>query len=149
MRAMGRGLQRRGELSQRMDWRRPGSATSVTLALTSQIRPQTRHSHAASIPVIQEQLLLVREKCRTTAANDFVVHLCQGESGKIPVGSTKPSAKSTPRDHKSSNSTPAFGKGGLQETWDYYQDLVGPKNLDTLSLDDRRVSADKRPASAI
>ena len=69
------------------------------------------------------------------------MYLYQGRFGKIPVGSSHPSAKSTPKDHKSSNSTPAFGKGGLQETWDYYQDLVGPRNLDTLPLEERRVSS--------
>jgi hypothetical protein len=83
---------------------------------------------------------VIRETAWKITANDMDVYFCQGHFGKIPVRSSHPSAISIPKDQKSSNSTPAFGKGGLQETWDYYQDLVGPRNLDTLSLEDRRVN---------
>lgn len=60
--------------------------------------------------------------------------------GRVHNGSSHTANRTTPKEHVSSSSTPAFSKGDLLERWDYYQDLVGPKNLDTLSLEDRRVS---------
>ncbi|BDA45761.1 probable ankyrin-1 [Coccomyxa sp. Obi] len=57
---------------------------------------------------------------------------------QVPNGSIHSAGKATPKEHVSSSSTPAFGKGDLLERWDYYQDLVGPKNLDALSIEDRR-----------
>ena len=45
------------------------------------------------------------------------------------------------QDLKEMETLPAtnFGKNGLQETWTFYQDTQGPKDLEHLAEDERQV----------